>query len=74
MSGGPLTTSAPDSSTVMTEHRPITNSMLCSTITVLESGADVVSGPPDIVRTDKRVLDAYLGVDLEEDLEEEDAR
>jgi neutral amino acid transport system ATP-binding protein len=42
---------------------------LCSTITVLESGAAVVSGPPDIVRTDKRVLDAYLGVDL--DLEED---
>jgi hypothetical protein len=40
---------------------------LCSTITVLESGADVVSGPPDIVRTDKRVLDAYLGADLEDD-------
>ena len=40
---------------------------LCSTITVLESGKDVVSGPPDIVRTDKRVLDAYLGADLEED-------
>ena len=40
---------------------------LCSTITVLESGEDVVSGPPDIVRTDKRVLDAYLGADLEED-------
>jgi ABC-type branched-subunit amino acid transport system ATPase component len=27
----------------------------------------VVSGPPDIVRTDKRVLDAYLGADLEEE-------
>ena len=40
---------------------------LCSNVTVLESGAAVVSGPPDIVRTDKRVLDAYLGVDLEED-------
>ena len=40
---------------------------LCSTITVLESGADVMTGPPDIVRTDKRVLDAYLGADLEED-------
>ena len=40
---------------------------LCSVITVLESGAAVVSGPPDIVRTDKRVLDAYLGVDLDED-------
>jgi ABC-type branched-subunit amino acid transport system ATPase component len=43
---------------------------LCSNITVLESGAAVVSGPPEIVRTDKRVLDAYLGADLEE----EDAR
>jgi neutral amino acid transport system ATP-binding protein len=40
---------------------------LCSAITVLESGAAVVTGPPDIVRTDQRVLDAYLGVDLEED-------
>jgi hypothetical protein len=43
---------------------------LCSTITVLESGATVVSGRPDIVRTDKRVLDAYLGVDLDEDVDE----
>jgi len=40
---------------------------LCSVITVLESGADVVSGAPDIIRTDKRVLDAYLGTDLDED-------
>jgi neutral amino acid transport system ATP-binding protein len=40
---------------------------LCSTLTVLESGATVVSGPPDIVRSDKRVLDAYLGADLDED-------
>jgi ABC-type branched-subunit amino acid transport system ATPase component len=40
---------------------------LCSNITVLESGATIVSGPPDIVRTDKRVLDAYLGADLEEE-------
>ena len=40
---------------------------LCGTITVLESGAAVASGPPNIIRTDKRVLDAYLGADLEED-------
>ena len=46
---------------------------LCSVITVLESGAAVVSGPPDIVRTDKRVLDAYLGVDLDEDDDAGDA-
>jgi neutral amino acid transport system ATP-binding protein len=40
---------------------------LCASITVLESGTAVASGPPDIIRTDKRVLDAYLGADLEED-------
>jgi ABC-type branched-subunit amino acid transport system ATPase component len=40
---------------------------LCATITVLTDGAAVASGPPDIIRTDKRVLDAYLGADLEED-------
>jgi neutral amino acid transport system ATP-binding protein len=40
---------------------------LCSTVSVLESGACVVSGPPEVIRTDKRVLDAYLGVDLYED-------
>jgi neutral amino acid transport system ATP-binding protein len=40
---------------------------LCSTITVLESGKEVVTGPPGIIRADKRVLDAYLGADLEDD-------
>ena len=40
---------------------------LCSTVSVLESGACVASGPPGIIRTNKRVLDAYLGADLEED-------
>ena len=40
---------------------------LCANITVLESGVAVASGPPRIIRTDKRVLDAYLGADLEED-------
>jgi ABC-type branched-subunit amino acid transport system ATPase component len=39
---------------------------LCSAITVLESGATVVSGPPELVRADKRVLDAYLGADPDE--------
>jgi neutral amino acid transport system ATP-binding protein len=39
---------------------------LCATVTVLDSGTVVASGPPDIIRTDKRVLDAYLGADLEE--------
>ena len=44
---------------------------LCTNITVLESGAVAASGPPDIIRTDKRVLDAYLGADLEEDADDQ---
>jgi neutral amino acid transport system ATP-binding protein len=40
---------------------------LCATVTVLDSGAVVASGPPDIIRTDKRVLDAYLGAEIEEE-------
>jgi ABC-type branched-subunit amino acid transport system ATPase component len=34
---------------------------LCDWVTVLDAGAAVVSGPPEKVRTDPRVLDAYLG-------------
>jgi neutral amino acid transport system ATP-binding protein len=44
---------------------------LCSRVTVLESGAVVADGPPDIIRTDQRVLDAYLGVDIEETADEQ---
>jgi ABC-type branched-subunit amino acid transport system ATPase component len=37
---------------------------LCDQVTVLDSGTVVATGPPDIVRTDRRVLDAYLGEDI----------
>ena len=39
---------------------------LCDQVTVLDSGAVVATGPPGIVRTDRRVLDAYLGEDIGE--------
>jgi neutral amino acid transport system ATP-binding protein len=39
---------------------------LCHQVTVLDSGTVVAAGTPDIVRTDRRVLDAYLGEDLED--------
>ena len=39
---------------------------LCDQVTVLDSGTVVAAGPPDIVRTDRRVLDAYLGEDIGE--------
>ncbi len=45
---------------------------LCHQVTVLDSGTVVAAGPPDIVRTDRRVLDAYLGEDLEDGDEDSD--
>ena len=39
---------------------------LCDRVTVLDSGSVVAAGPPAIVRTDRRVLDAYLGEDPDE--------
>ncbi len=38
---------------------------LCSTIHVLDFGSIIASGPPDVIRSDKRVQDAYLGADDE---------
>ena len=38
---------------------------LCGRVTVLDSGSVVAAGPPDIIRTDRRVLNAYLGEDVE---------
>jgi neutral amino acid transport system ATP-binding protein len=43
---------------------------LCDQVTVLDSGSVVATGPPGIIRTDRRVLDAYLGEDLDEELDE----
>jgi len=40
---------------------------LCDQVTVLDYGNAVVSGPPDMIRTDRRVLDAYLGTAEEDD-------
>jgi ABC-type branched-subunit amino acid transport system ATPase component len=38
---------------------------LCDRVTVLDSGTVVASGPPAIIRTDRRVLNAYLGEDMD---------
>ncbi|HEX3925705.1 MAG TPA: ABC transporter ATP-binding protein [Streptosporangiaceae bacterium] len=40
---------------------------LCGHVTVLDSGTVVASGPPQIIRGDPRVLDAYLGTAGEDD-------
>ena len=40
---------------------------LCGHVTVLDYGTVVASGPPQIIRSDPRVLDAYLGIAEEDD-------
>jgi ABC-type branched-subunit amino acid transport system ATPase component len=40
---------------------------LCHEVTVLDSGTVVASGPPDVIRANPRVLDAYLGTDADDD-------
>jgi ABC-type branched-subunit amino acid transport system ATPase component len=40
---------------------------LCHQVTVLDSGTVVASGPPEVIRTDPRVLDAYLGTEAADD-------
>jgi neutral amino acid transport system ATP-binding protein len=40
---------------------------LCHRVTVLDYGTAVVTGPPEVIRTDHRVLDAYLGTAEEDD-------
>lgn len=34
---------------------------LCDRVTVMDQGSAIISGTPDVIRTDPRVLDAYLG-------------
>ncbi len=40
---------------------------LCHQVTVLDYGTVVAAGPPEIIATNPRVLDAYLGATLDED-------
>jgi neutral amino acid transport system ATP-binding protein len=40
---------------------------LCHQVTVLDSGTVVASGPPEVIRADPRVLDAYLGTEAADD-------
>jgi neutral amino acid transport system ATP-binding protein len=40
---------------------------LCHQVTVLDSGTVVACGPPDEIRSNPRVLDAYLGTDTDGD-------
>jgi neutral amino acid transport system ATP-binding protein len=52
---------------LIVEHNMEFVMALCDRVTVLDYGNAVVSGPPDEIRKDHRVLDAYLGTAEEDD-------
>jgi ABC-type branched-subunit amino acid transport system ATPase component len=52
---------------LLVEHNMDFVMNLCDQVTVLDSGAVVASGPPETVRADPRVLDAYLGTGDDDD-------
>jgi neutral amino acid transport system ATP-binding protein len=46
---------------LIVEHNMDFVMRLCDPITVLDYGSVIASGPPDVIRSDPKVLDAYLG-------------
>ena len=52
---------------VVVEHNVEFIMNLCSRVVVLESGAKIADGPPSLIRSDPRVLAAYLGAGASHD-------
>ncbi|MGH2684872.1 MAG: ABC transporter ATP-binding protein, partial [Actinomycetota bacterium] len=50
-------------SVLIIEHDIVLISSLCDRVYALESGTVIASGPPDVVRSDPRVIASYLGTD-----------
>lgn len=48
---------------LIVEHNVDFISSLCDPVIVLDQGRKLMEGPPDAVHADRRVLDAYLGID-----------
>jgi ABC-type branched-subunit amino acid transport system ATPase component len=56
---------------LVVEHNMAFVMGLCHRVTVMDHGSMLVSGLPDQVRTDRRVLDAYLGGLAEENVDDD---
>ena len=52
---------------VLVEHDVPAVMRICDRIVVLDQGAKIAEGTPEQIRTDQRVVEAYLGVDTDAD-------
>jgi len=55
-------------SIMLVEHHMDLVMKVCDTITVLDFGEVIAAGPPDQIRNDPAVLEAYLGDEVDEDV------
>ena len=55
-------------SIMLVEHHMDLVMKVCDTITVLDFGEVIAAGPPDRIRNDPAVLEAYLGDEVDEDV------
>jgi branched-chain amino acid transport system ATP-binding protein len=58
-------------SIMLVEHHMDLVMKVCDTITVLDFGEVIATGPPDQIRNDPAVLEAYLGDEVDEDIDTE---
>ncbi len=47
---------------LVVEHNMVAVMELCDRVVVLDQGREIVEGPPEVIQSDPRVLEAYLGV------------